>query len=282
MNVFFDNVLLWTVLLILGLAIFGAIMRARRRDICLKSFSRYLVYVRLKTGKQIWGELVTDATGVELKYRTDHLDAQGHVESSYIISNAEFPSIYMIVRFLDELTERNALRREKMLKRSYKPNILRRIKRKLRNWFNLLRDAMSEAFKALLTAATKAAPTPVMSQQKSVLGTGKELVEWFGNAFDPILERHIGRHVVLEVLSPEGETLEFVGVFREYTSDYLEVMDVTFKEDGRKRQVDLVVPRKHAVIRHNAESTGKTALSADERPSALLEDPSNPETQVEV
>ncbi len=276
-----DNVLLLTVILILGLAVVGAVMKARRRDTCLKSFSRYMVYVRLKTGKQIWGELVTDATGIEMMYRADHMDVQGHTESSYIISTAEFPNIYMIIRFLDELTEKNRNRRERQLKRSYKPNIVRRIKRKIRNWFNLLRDAMSQAFTSLITAATKAGPTAVAGQQKSAVGTGKELVEWFGNAFDPILERHIGRHVVLEVASPEGERLEFVGVFREYTSDYLEVMDVTFKEEGRERQVDLVIPRKHAVIRHDAESTG-TKLEGDEPKPALLEDPTEPETVVVV
>ncbi len=90
---FFDNVLLFTVLLILVLAIFGAILKARRRDICLKSFSGYLVYTRLKDGKQIWGQLITDSTGIELQYRADHPDAQGHIESSYIIFSAEFSNI---------------------------------------------------------------------------------------------------------------------------------------------------------------------------------------------
>jgi hypothetical protein len=280
--VFLDNVLLLTVGIILGLAVVGAVLRARRRDICLKSFSRYLVYVRLKSGKQIWGELVTDATGVELVYRADHEDLKGHIESSYIIPNAEFPNIYMIIRFLDELTEKNALRREVTLRRSYKPNLIRRIKRKIRNWFNLLRDAMSQAFASVLTAATKTGPTAVASQQKGMVGTGKELVEWFGNAYDPILERQIGKRIVLEVASPDGEILEFVGVFREYSSDYLEVMDVTFEDEGRKRLVDLVVPRKHGTVRHNSETTGHKKVESEEEQPAILDDPTSPETQVEV
>lgn len=279
---FLDNVLLLTVLIILGLAVVGAVLRSRRRDICLKSFSRYLVYVRLKTGKQIWGELVTDATGVELKYRTDHLDVQGHIESSFIIFSPEFQNVYLIIRFLDELTERNAARRAKTLKRSYRPNILRRIRRKLRNWFNMLRDAISQAFASLIAAATKTGPTAVAGQQKAVTGTGTELVEWFGNAYDPILERHIGRRVVVEVTSPQGETIEYVGVFREYSADYLEVMDVAFTEDGRRRLVDLVIPRKHGAVRHDAESTGSTALPDDVPEPALLEDSAEPETQVKV
>ncbi len=279
---FLDNVLLITILLILGLAIFGAILKARRRDICLKSFTGFLVYTRLKNGKQIWGELVTDATGIELMYRADHPDADGHIESSYIVFNAEMANVYLIIRFLDELTEENAKRRQKTLNRSYHPNLVRRLRRKIRNWFNMIRDAVSQALSSLIAAATKTGPTAIASQQKTMAGTGGQLVEWFGNAYDPILERHIGRKIVVEVASPEGPIIEYVGVFREYSGDYLEVMDVTFKEDGRPRQVDLILPRKHSTIRHDGESTGKQALLEEDPEPALLEDPTEPEKEVQV
>lgn len=281
--VFLDNVLLISVLLILGLAVFGAILRSRRRDICLKSFSEYMVYARMKDGKQIWGELLTEATGIELKYRKDHPDAQGHTESSYIIFAAEYPKVQLIIRFLGELTPTNVERRQNTLNRSYRPNILRRARRKTRNWFNMIRDAVSQAFTSIISAATKTAPAPVASQQKSVTGSGKELVEWFGNAYDPILERHIGRKVVAEVASPDGEIIEYVGVFREYSGDYLEVMDVTFEEDGSKQQVDLIIPRKHGTIRHDAEPAGHIHGADDPDPEpALLEDAAEPEMQVPV
>ncbi len=281
---FFDNVLLYTILLILGLAIFGAVLRARRRDICLKSFSGYMVYTRLKNGKQIWGELLTDPTGVELQYRKEHTDSQGHIETSYIIFNAEFPNVHLIIRFLDELTPRNAERRQETLDRSYHPNVFRRARRKVRNWFNMIRDAVSQAFTSIITAATKTGPAAVASQQKSVTGSGKELVEWFGNAYDPILERHIGRKIVVEVTNPDGEVMEYVGVFREYSGDYLEVMDVTFKENGVDRLVDLIVPRKHGMIRHDAESVVSHDRDGDDEPPkpALLEDEAEPETEVRV
>lgn len=281
---FLDNLLFFSIILILGLAIFGAILRARRRDVCLKSFTGYLVYVRLKNGKQIWGELLTDATGIELAYRADHPDEEGHVESSYIIFSGEYPNVQLIIRFLNELTERNVKRRQKKLDRSYKPNVLRRGRRKFRNWFNMIRDAVSQAFTSIISAATKAAPAPVTSQQKSVTGSGKELVEWFGNAYDPILERHIGRKIVVEVSSPDGVVHEYVGVFREYSGDYLEVMDVTFEEDGVKQQVDLIVPRKHGTVRHDAESVGQRHVVNDEAEPepTLLEDVSEPEIEVEV
>ena len=85
----FDSVLLITVLVIRGLAVVGAVLRARRRDICLKSFSGYLVYLRMKDGKQVWGQLRSEATGIELSYRQDHFDNDGHIESSYVVFKSE-------------------------------------------------------------------------------------------------------------------------------------------------------------------------------------------------
>ena len=278
----FDSVLLITVLVILGLAVVGAVLRARRRDICLKSFSGYLVYLRMKDGKQVWGQLRSEATGIELSYRQDHFDNDGHIESSYVVFKSEYPNIHLLVRFKDELTERNARRRERTLKRSYRPNPARRARRRVRNAFNLLRDAFSQALTAVIAAASKTGPAGVASQQKTMGQTGTELVEWFGNAYDPILEHHIGRRVVLEVKSPEGQKLEYVGVFREYSPDYLEVMDVNFVDGGMTRQVDLLIPRAHGVVRHAGEPVGvKVAEPSIPRP-ALLDDPSEPETTVAV
>jgi hypothetical protein len=236
----------------------------------------------MKNGKQVWGQLRTESTGIELSYRTDHRDVQGHVESSFIIFKGEFPGIFLIIRFIDELTEKNVKRREKTLNRSYHPNIYRRARRKLRNWFNLLRDAFSEAFTAIVSAATKA--SPVASQQKTFGKTGTEVIEWFGNAYDPILERHIGQRVVVEVTAPDGAVHEHVGVFREYSPDYLEVIDVQFEDGERSRRVDLIIPRAHGNIRHNGESVIAQARDRGERvpAAALLEDESEPEVTVEV
>lgn len=278
-----DNVLLLTILIILGLATFGAILRVRRKDTCLKSFSGYLVYVRMKNGKQVWGELRAESTGIELDYRRDHTDVQGHNESSFVIFKGEFPGIYLIIRFIDELTERNAKKRAKTLKRSYRPNLYRRARRKVRNWFNLLRDAFSQALTAAISAATKS--SPVAGQQKTMGKTGTEVIEWFGNAYDPILEHHIGHKVVVEVTAPDGAIHEHVGVFREYSPDYLEVIDVEFPYGDISRRVDLVIPRVHGNIRHNAERIlpMSPAAKRETAPAAvLLEDESEPEVAVEV
>jgi hypothetical protein len=272
----FDNVVLLTIGVILGLATLGAVLRVRRRDVCLKSFSGYLVYVRMKSGKQVWGTLRTESTGIELSYRTDHFDSEGHIESSFIIFKGEFSNIQVIIRFIDELTGKSAKRRAKTLQRSYHPNLYRRLRRKIRNWFNILRDAVSESLTAAISAATRT--SPVAAQQARFGKSSTEVIEWFGNAYDPIIEHHIGKKVVVEVTMPDGRVVEHVGVFREYSPDYLEIIDVEFKEDGESRRVDLIIPRAHGHIRHNSEPVRIRKVEQDERAPALLKDPSEPET----
>jgi hypothetical protein len=278
----FNNVLVITVLIILIVAMIGAILRVRRKDVCLKSFSGFLVYVRMKSGKQVWGTLRVESTGMELKYRADHHDTDGHIESSYIIFKPEFPNIFLLMRFFDELTPRNTERRDRTLRRSYHPKLFRRMRRKAKIWFNLMRDALAEAFSAALSAATKT--SPVAGQQSRMSKAGSEMIEWFGNAYDPILEHHIGRKVVVEVKAPDGSDIEYVGVFREYSPDYLEVIDVELRETGVSRRVDLLVPRTLGHIRHDGESVPqrdkKAGQPAPPEP-VLLEDVSEPEIHVD-
>jgi hypothetical protein len=278
----FNNVLVLTVMIILVVAMIGAIMRVRRKDACLKSFSGYMVYVRMKSGKQVWGTLRVESTGLELKYRADHNDTDGHIESSYIIFKPEFPNIFLLLRFFDEVTPRNAARRDKQLRRSYHPKLFRRIRRKVKIWFNLMRDALAEALSAALSSATKT--SPVAGQQSRMSKAGSEMIEWFGNAYDPILEHHIGRKVVVEVTAPDGAIIEYVGVFREYSPDYLEVIDVPFREGDKIRRVDLLVPRTLGLIRHDGENVPikkqKDGHPAQPAP-VLLDDVSEPETFTE-
>lgn len=74
------------------------------------------------------------------------------------------------------------------------------------------------------------------------------------SAFEPLLERYIGNKVVLEMIKGD-KVLEYCGVLKDYTAEFIEIMDVDYASDlGRPtRKADLVVPRKHGLIRHLAE-----------------------------
>ncbi|MBM3942507.1 MAG: hypothetical protein FJ316_06235 [SAR202 cluster bacterium] len=74
-----------------------------------------------------------------------------------------------------------------------------------------------------------------------------------GTSYDPLLERHIGTMVVVEVTSADGTVDEYIGIFKEYSTQFLEVMDVHVHEGESSRMCDLIVPRAHSVVRHSAE-----------------------------
>jgi hypothetical protein len=75
-----------------------------------------------------------------------------------------------------------------------------------------------------------------------------------GTSYEPLLERYIGNKVVLELIRADT-VFEYCGVLKEYTADFIEVMDVDYKakEDRQPRKADLVVSRKYGVIRHLGE-----------------------------
>jgi len=245
-----------TILFIIFAAGVGAFIRKRSRDKCLKDFSQNMVTLEETSGKTIWGKLRVENTGLEFVYPKKHKDEEGHDETSYILYKYEYPNIGALIRFHDELSERNKKEREKELKRTYHPTLLRRLKRKVKNVFKTIRDSVMEIVNLLMSQAKKATPAGAVltSQDKYVSQMKQELMGSVGTSFEPLLERYIGHKVVLEMIKGD-KMLEYCGVLKEYTAEFVEIMDVDYKvkEDQPTRKADLVVPRKRGVIRHLGE-----------------------------
>ncbi|MHC4645209.1 MAG: hypothetical protein ACYTBJ_06890 [Planctomycetota bacterium] len=68
------------------------------------------------------------------------------------------------------------------------------------------------------------------------------------------MEKYIGHKVVLELIKGD-KLLEYCGVLKDYTAEFVEIMDVNYKakEDEQPRIVDLVVFRKYGIVRHLGE-----------------------------
>lgn len=245
-----------TILFILVAAGVGAFIRKRSRDKCLRDFERNMVTMEAKSGKTIWGALRVENTGLEFVYPEKHKDQQGHEEASYILYKYEYPEIQAVIRFHDDLSEPHKKEREKELKKTYHPGPWRRFKRKLLNVFRTIRDSVVEIINLLISQAKKATPAGkvLTSQDKYVSQMKQELVDATGTSFEPLLERYIGHTVVLEMIKAD-KVLEYCGVLKEYTAEFIEIMDVNYvvKADQPTRKADLVVPRKHGLIRHLAE-----------------------------
>ena len=245
-----------TIIFIILAAGLGAFIRKRTRDKCLRDFENNKVTLEDTAGKTIWGKLRVENTGLEFIYPQKQKDEQGHDEASYILYKYEYPRIGAVIRFHDELSERNKKAREKELKRTYHPGFWRRLKRKTLNVFRTVRDSVVEIVNLLISQAKKATPAGkvLTSQDKYVSQMKQELMGSVGTSFEPLLERYIGHKVVLEMIK-DDKVLEYCGVLKDYTAEFIEIMNVDYKitEDKQPAIADLVVPRKHSLVRHLAE-----------------------------
>ena len=245
-----------TVIFIVLATLVAAFIRRRSRDKCLKDFSQTMTTLEKTDGKIIWGKLNVENTGLEFVYPVKHKDKDGHDETSYILYKYEYSNIAALIRYHDELSERGKTERQKELKRTYHPALLRRLKRKIQNVFKTVRDSVMEIVNMLISQAKKTTPAGAVltSQDKYVSKMKQELMGSVGTSFEPLLERYIGHRVVLELLKGD-KIFEYCGVLKEYTAEFVEIMDVDYKvkEDQSVRKADLVVSRKYGVVRHLGE-----------------------------
>ncbi len=253
---FGDSATAITILFIIFAAGIAAFVRKRSRDKCLRDFEQNMVTLEDVSVKTIWGMLRVENTGLEFIYSEKYKDEDGHDETSYILYKYEFPNIQAVIRFHDDLSQENKKKREEELERTYHPKLGRRLNRRLLNVFRTVRDSVVEIINLLISQAKKAAPAGkvLSSQDKYVTQMKQELMGSVGASFEPLLERYIGCKVVLEMIKND-KVLEYCGVLKDYTAEFIEIMDVNYAVNTGEptRKADLVVPRKLGLIRHLGE-----------------------------
>ncbi|AQQ71866.1 hypothetical protein SMSP2_02245 [Limihaloglobus sulfuriphilus] len=251
-----NNPLFITIVFVALVTLVGAFVRRRSRDKCLKSFVGFDVVIENVGGKQVWGRLRLENTGLELLYCSPHKDCDGHLETSYILYKQEYSNMQAVIRYHDQLDERGRNRRDKELARTYHPRLLRRLGRRIKNIFKTIRDSIIEVINVLLSQVKKTTPAGSMltSQDKYVNQMKNELISSVATSYEPLLERHIGHKVVLELIKGD-KLLEIEGILKDYTSEFVELLDVNYSISAEEapRRADLVVLRKYGIIRHLAE-----------------------------
>lgn len=225
----FDISLLATVGLIFFLTLLGAYIRSSRRDACLKAFQGYPVTVERSDGRVIWGVLELESTGLELRYLDTVQDAN-HVESSYLLYGSEFGELQAIYRYVDELDEEDKRRRERQLHRYFHPGPIVRLVRATQHFFSIASDSMSEVLGMIMGTLRKPAGRYITDASDEYLKRfSTTVVGSVGSTFDPLLERLVGQKVVFDLL--EGEVVhEHVGIFKNYSPDFIELLDVQYPE----------------------------------------------------
>lgn len=221
----------WSFIITVGVILLGTLLgsylRAARKDRCLEDFDGFHVTVEKKDNRVIWGTMHLHPTGFELIYRSDVQDDQ-HLETSYILYRDEFQDLQAIYRYERELSEDKRQQRARDLQRSFHPGIVRRLLRGLRNFLNTATDSLAEVVGLMIGRVRKPAAHLITETSETYLkDIGKNIIGYAGTSYDSLLEHYVGTRVVVEMVE-DDEVHEHVGVLKDYSADFLEVLDVYY------------------------------------------------------
>ena len=237
-QVLLDNGLPLTILFIFLVAVVGVVLKARRKDKCLKLLAGYHVTLLTKAGASLWGDLVVYSQGLELGFDAPYITRRGLTKASALLYPKQIEGMLAICRIEEGLTEKEKAKRRRQVRRSFKPGPIRRTLRWFRNLLNTLRDAFSKAMSAIIGSLAKARPgsSVLSSQQGQVTAIGDTLLGAAANAYEPMLEAHVGKPVVVEVASdadPTKAPVEIEGYLVDYTDQFVSVFNVDHRFDER-------------------------------------------------
>ncbi len=242
-----------TIIFIAVCTMAGAFIKGRSKDRCLKDLNGHSVTLRMKDERIIWGRIRVENTGLEFVYDKPH-ENDDHVETSYILYKGEYDGVLALIRYKDTLTAHEVESRARDLKKTKKPGWSSRVSRNIRNIFGTVRDSFMEIASLLIGRAKSTMPAGKLlkGQDKYVTQLQQESLSAVGTAYEPVLERYLGKTVVVAVAA-EGGKKEYSGILKEYTARFVEILDVEYKDgadDGRVRLADLVILRNVGVVRH--------------------------------
>jgi hypothetical protein len=227
-----DTLLLLSIFLVFASALVGAFVQRRKRDRVLIDLDEFHVTARLKDGTLIWGRAIIFSNGIELVYSRPYRSQGGHINTSFIMFKDAVENILALYRYHTELSSGNQVRRREEVRQATHPRLLRRSARHLRNFINTFRDAINESMGMLLTRMKGVGSSMLFTTQEERLKQiGTSALGAVGNAYDAIMERYIGRRVVVE-LRLEGEPQEeYCGVLKEYSPAWIALLDCRIDEE---------------------------------------------------
>lgn len=241
-----------TVIIIVVSTLVIAVIRRLHIDKCLKDFKDDFVTLILEGNVCRRGKLDVESIGLELLYPTEDVTAD-QPAYSYILYKEEYAKILVLARFHEDLSEKNRCLRDREMQRTYHPGFWLRMKRKTGNFFKTIKDSLTEIFNQFSTQL-KANNTSYANQEKMAKQVNQELVGSWDATYNTLLEKYIGNLVVVEYKSGALEG-KFTGVLKEYTAQYLEILDVMLDMEGNgsPRAADVVIPVNVGRIRHVGE-----------------------------
>jgi len=255
-------------------AFIAVVLRKIKKDKCLKDFNKNTITLEKRDSKRVKGKVHVISTGLEFIYPQSLKDESGFCINSFLLYKTEYQMIQLLIRYIDDMNDKEKVEREKELKKTFHPSRLRRYFRKMANFFKTIKDSLLEIFNLVSNQIGKntAAGMLMASQDKYVDKIKNELFSTVDNSFEPLLEKYIGYRVILEL--NRGEKIDkYTGILKRYTGEFIELIDVDYvnhnknedtddssideKEDKKQEnisdKVDMVVPRRYGVVRGLAE-----------------------------
>lgn len=221
--------LAWIVLAVFALAWIGGWIRRRTKDACLRFLDGDRVTFLACDGETMWGTMDLTSQGLELGFDAPHVDERGLVEAGAIVYRPELSDMLGLCRCAQALAEDERRARDRQVRAILDPSPWRRTRRSLGNVGGMVRDALVDALGLVAgQVGTRNRPAAALaSRQKQVTEVGGALLDLGARAYEPLLERHVGKAVIVRVDAPDKKPAWFPG----FLADYNEKFVVLVNED---------------------------------------------------
>lgn len=224
-----DLSLFVTIGLIFLVTSFAGFLRSRITDRCLRSFQGFTVTLQKADGKRVWGRLNLCSGGMEFVF--PQREGSGSAKASYLLYAGEYKLIQAILRHADRLTEAERSRRDADIARSFHPGPVRRLTRRFRNFLGSATDSLRDVLAIVMGRVQKMQDRYVAAEGTDTLTKlGGSVLTEVSSAHDPLLEKHIGQRVIVEVIEGD-EVHEHAGIFKEYSATFLHLLDVEYPDE---------------------------------------------------
>jgi len=240
------------ILFILFSSLFISMLNKLKKDRSLKKFENDYVYLmNIDDEFSFSGKLLIESTGIEFFTRLENQNK----EESYILYKDEFDLIKMLIRIPDLQSEKRIKELNNLKMKLQNPKFGFKIRKKINTFFKLLSDAIAEFLNLLVNYAKKSKTTAAIlnSQAGYVNKMKSEIINTVGKAYDPIIEKYLGRKVCFEILEKD-KIRKFKGILMSYTVNFIEFWDVSIaiKDNDLEYNVaDVIIPQKICIIRNS-------------------------------
>ena len=253
-------------IVIFAAALLLSVAQRYARDVCLMKFDACHVLILTRDGKWFWGTLEVHSKALELVYLLPPRTASGDEHMTHIFYEQNIADILLVLRPEPAPGSPAHARWVREMQQLRHPPFFRRLKRELRNLFNMLRNAFGESI-AIVVGIVKqrTAVGKIAGMDQKATETGKQLLMSIPASYEPILEHYLSREVSVEsfkdVANPAAGITERTGVLAEYSDKFILLRDVLMSEwlppdalrteDARDRFA-VLLPRTNSFVRHLA------------------------------